>query len=211
MPAIIIAGMIVVARLFLIPCALLALSLPAAAKELLEVPASREMEKAGPASEAESHLDTLFAALAEARTADEAESVAGRINRELVTSNSPTVSLLMERALLAVSAEDYPLALDLLDSVVLLAPDFVEGWNKRATVYYLLDELNLSLNDIEQTLRLEPRHYGALIGFGLIMEKFEEKPAALKAYRKVLSIYPHNETATKHERDLSKDVEGVPL
>ncbi len=206
-----IAGMMFYARLFLSMSLCLAVPLVAHAQDmhdssLGEAPRTDERFEAP-----ESRLDSLFAELALARTSDEANVLAGRINRELGRSESATISLLMDRAVAAIGAKDYPLALDLLDSVILLAPTFAEGWNKRATVYYLQDDFNLALNDIEQTLRLEPRHYGALLGFGIIMQNFDRKAMALKIFRKVLEIYPHNETAESRVKDLSKEVEGVPL
>lgn len=205
-----IVGMMLLVRLTFAISFCLAMPLASQASDVTKSSRSVDAE-AMDAVGSESRLDTLFTALAGARSEGEANSLAGRINRELVHSESATISLLMERAIMAINARDYPLALDLLDSVILLSPNYVEAWNKRATVYFLQDELNLALNDIEQTLRLEPRHYGALLGFGMIMQKFDEKAVALKVFRKVLEIYPHNSTAQQRVDSLSKEVEGVPL
>jgi len=84
---------------------------------------------------AEPGVEQLFVLLKDAKTSQDAKGVAGRIAKVWLTSGSDTVDLLMERALIAVHAENYALALDLLDAVVLLKPDYTEGWNKRATVH----------------------------------------------------------------------------
>ena len=86
--------------------------------------------------------------------------------------------------------ENYPLALDVLDQVVLVKPDFAEGWNKRATVYYLLDDYAASLTDIRRTLALEPRHFGALAGLGMILEHTGHEERAIEVFRRALEINP---------------------
>ena len=75
--------------------------------------------------------------------------------------------------------------------VIRLAPNFAEGWNKRATVYYLMNKFDRSVKDIAQTLRLEPRHFGALSGLGLINQAIGQTGAAIKAYEQALDLNPH--------------------
>ena len=82
-------------------------------------------------------------------------------------------------------------ALNFFDEVIRLAPGFAEGWNKRATVFYLMKNLDRSVNDIAQTLRLEPRHFGALSGLGLINQALGHTKAAIRAYERALKINPH--------------------
>ena len=72
-----------------------------------------------------------------------------------------------------------------------MAPDFSEGWNKRATVYFLMKKFDQSVKDIAQTLRLEPRHFGALSGLGLINQAIGQTGAAIKAYEQALGLNPH--------------------
>ena len=82
-------------------------------------------------------------------------------------------------------------ALKSFDEIVKLAPEFAEGWNKRATVHYLLGNFDASLADIEKTLALEPRHFGALSGRGLIYSKLEDLERALAAFEAALEIHPN--------------------
>ena len=81
-------------------------------------------------------------------------------------------------------------ALSVFDEVVSSAPDYAEGWNKRATIHYMLDNLDHSLADIEATLRLEPNHFGALSGRGLVFIKRGEYENALAAFEDVLKVGP---------------------
>ena len=94
-------------------------------------------------------------------------------------SESPTVTLLMRRALEAVSQNRYQDSLDILANIVEIAPDYAEGWNKRATVLFLMQRYQESIKDVERTLALEPRHFGALSGPGLIYMALDEEAKAL--------------------------------
>ena len=98
----------------------------------------------------------------------------------------------------------YTVALALLDGLVKEESDFAEAWNRRATIHYLLGNYNQSLLDIEQALTLEPRHFGAISGIGMIMLKLGETDKALHAFERVLDISPHNVGATKSVKQLVK-------
>jgi len=71
-------------------------------------------------------------------------------------------------------------------------PDFAEAWNKRATVYYLIGDYEKSINDINQTLILEPRHFGAMDGLGLILIELKKYSYALNIYKEILKILPYS-------------------
>tara|TARA_B100001778_G_scaffold140146_1_gene115194 strand:+ start:107 stop:700 length:594 start_codon:yes stop_codon:yes gene_type:complete len=81
-------------------------------------------------------------------------------------------------------------AIDLFSKVIDESPDFAEGWNKRATVYFLLGDLNKSISDIEETLSLEPRHFGALDGLAEIYLLKDDLLSAAATYKKILEIIP---------------------
>ena len=88
------------------------------------------------------------------------------------------------------------------------APDFAEGWNARATAWFNMGRYGQSVADIQHTLALNPRHFGAMAGFGVILETLEKKEQALEVYRAVLAIHPHmqsvNEAATRLEAELAE-------
>ncbi len=95
-----------------------------------------------------------------------------------------------------------------MDEVVSLKPDFVEGWNRRATLYYLQNDYTRSMSDIEQVLAREPRHFGALAGLGMIMQELGDEKRALDAFRKALAINPHLEKVPDLVKTLTEKVEG---
>jgi tetratricopeptide (TPR) repeat protein len=108
----------------------------------------------------------------------------------------------------AMGAGDFATALQTFNAMVKLEPDFAEGWNKRATVHYLIDNYNASVADVQRTLALEPRHFGALSGLGLIYDALEEKKKALEAYRSALAVHPHLFGVKLRIKQLSKEIEG---
>jgi Tfp pilus assembly protein PilF len=103
------------------------------------------------------------------------------------------------------------LAIELLDRLVVLYPDWAEAWNQRATVFFLMDDHQRAMWDIAETLRREPRHYGAIAGMGLIFMQRGDKKHAYDAFERVLDIYPRLDTAKKAVEHLRIDVEGTKL
>ena len=155
-----------------------------------------------------SNLDTLFDALKIAPDESSAKAIEDRIWALWMVSGSDTCNILMSRAKMAADGQDYGLAVKLLDAVVELRPDYVEGWNRRATVYYLQKDYGHSLADIRQVLAREPRHFGALSGLGAIMQEIGDDKHALEAYRRALAIDPHLEHVGEVVKTLTEKVEG---
>ena len=153
-------------------------------------------------------LADLFKRLRTAADEENAELVAEAIDKIWRRSGSDTVDLLMARAGEMVQKEKLDVALDILDSVVAIAPDYPEGWNRRATVFYMKRDFRRSLDDLRRVLALEPRHFKAINGLGLIMQELGDKEAALQAFRQVLRIYPHAEDTQRLEQELAREVEG---
>jgi tetratricopeptide (TPR) repeat protein len=121
---------------------------------------------------------------------------------------SDTAALLMTRAKAAMDAQQVDVALKLLDAVVKLRPDYIEAWNRRATLYYLKNDYTHSLEDIEQVLVREPRHFGALAGLGMIMHDIGDEKRALDAFRKALALNPHLEKVPELVKQLTEKIEG---
>jgi tetratricopeptide (TPR) repeat protein len=153
-------------------------------------------------------LDFLFGALKAAPDEASAKHVEARIWAIWMQTPSDTAALLMLRAKAAMEAQQTNVAIKLLDSVIKLRPDYVEGWNRRATLYYLQNDYAHSLADIQQVLIREPRHFGALAGLGMIMQDIGDDKRALDAFRKALAINPHLEKVPELVKSLSEKVEG---
>lgn len=156
-------------------------------------------------------LDTLFADLKRSRDNNAAERLSTQIWREWADSGSDSINLMMEWAQRAMGARNFAAALDTLDQVVLLAPDFSEGWNKRATLHFMMEHPAKSMADIERTLALEPRHFGALAGMAEILRARGDDALALKAYERALEVYPMMRGAQQAVGELSDSLAGDKL
>jgi len=154
------------------------------------------------------NLDTLFQGLKIAPDEDSAKAIEDRIWALWVVSGSDTCNLLMSRVKDATDDKDYGLAIKLLDAVIDLKPDYVEAWNRRATVHYLEQDYGHALADIREVLTREPRHFGAWSGLGMMLEDLGDEKHALEAYRKALAIDPHLENIPEVVRKLTEKVEG---
>ena len=177
---------------------------PAPRKKLPEAPA--KLPKVG--ADKTRGLDFLFGALKAAPDEDSAKAVEARIWSIWLQTPSDTAALLMMRAKAATDAKQLDLAVKLLDAVIKLRPDYVEAWNRRATLYYLQNDYTRSLTDIQQVLAREPRHFAALAGLGMIMQDLGDDKRALDAFRKALAINPHLERVPDLVKTLSEKVEG---
>lgn len=153
-------------------------------------------------------LDLLFSALKAAPDDDTARQVEARIWAIWAVTPSDTAALLAARAKVAMENQKLDVALSLLDVVVRLRPDYIEAWNRRATVYYLKNDYARSLADIRQVLAREPRHFGALAGLGMIMQDVGDEKRALQAFRQALAVDPRLEKVPDMVKSLTQKVEG---
>jgi tetratricopeptide (TPR) repeat protein len=154
------------------------------------------------------NLDRLFEALKVAPDDDSAKYVENRIWAIWLGSTSDTANLLMGRAKTAADAKDYDLAIKLLNAVIDIKPDFVEAWNRRATVYYSKKDFGRALADIQEVLAREPRHFGALSGLGIILQELGDEKHALEVFRRALAIHPHLERVPDLVKKLSDKIDG---
>src|SRR5258708_20159535 len=153
-------------------------------------------------------LDFLFGALKAAPDEASAKHVEARIWATWMQTPSDTAALLMLRAKAAMDAQQMDVALKLLDAVVKLRPDYVEAWNRRATLFYLNNDYAHSLAHIRQVLVREPRHFGALAGLGMIMQDIGDAKRALEPFRKAVGINPPLEEAPGVDKILSQEVQA---
>jgi tetratricopeptide (TPR) repeat protein len=154
------------------------------------------------------NLDFLFGALKAAPDEVSAKHVEERIWALWLVSTSDTANLLMTRVKRAVEAEKLDLAIRLLDSIIEIRPQFVEAWNRRATVFFLRKDYANALADLRQVLAREPRHFGALAGLGMILQDMGDDKDALEAYRRALAVHPHLNGVAEKVKTLSEKVEG---
>ena len=162
------------------------------------------------ADQGDPELDALFKDLGKAEDASAARRLEGRIwQRWLLAPDAESQELILQIESTMRSGL-LEAALDAADALVERAPDYAEGWNKRATVRYLIGDYDGSIEDIRRTLLLEPRHFGAISGLGLIYLRQNDKVAALAAFEHVLEISPSSSnalaTAERVRRELESDI-----
>ncbi len=162
----------------------------------------------GAAGQGDPRLDVLFDKLKSTADVVEARSIEKSIWRVWLLSGDAKVDSIMARGLRAMTFRDHAAALGMFDQIVNRAPGFAEGWNKRATIYYMLGNYDASVADIERTLALEPRHFGALSGLGLIRLAQGNETAALEAFDAALAVHPNLSGADSHIRKLRQRVRG---
>ncbi len=154
-----------------------------------------------------SSLDDCFNRLAQAMSEDEAQKIEEVIWRLWTSSGQSLVDSLLSSASNTMSNGQFATALALLNGIIEKVPNFAEGWNKRATLYYLIGEYDLAVSDITQTLDLEPRHFGALSGLGMIYLHWSEKEKALRAFEDALAVHPHLSGARSAVENIKKSLE----
>lgn len=177
----------------------------------IAAPASGEPPQGTGGNDREARLDRLFDKLASAKSAEDAKRFEHTIDELWGRSGSDTADLLTLRAEELVAGEDQEGALKLLDAALQAKPDYAEGWNKRATLYFLRGDYVSAMSAIRETLRYEPRHYGAWAGLGRILEQTGDNRKALDAYRRALAIHPHLDGLKDEVDKLATKLRGEEL
>lgn len=153
-------------------------------------------------------LSDLYALLATAESETAAKAIAEGIERVWIYSGSPTVDLLLGRATKAVTEKNYDSALKFLDHVLEQAPDFTEGWNRRAYVHFQRNELALALGDLRRTLALDPNHFKALDGLSQVLREIGHKKAALSVLERLQEVHPYWPGTAQAIEEIAREVEG---
>jgi tetratricopeptide (TPR) repeat protein len=162
------------------------------------------------ADQRDRRLTGLFDRLKVTQSELEARALEADIWRIWSETDDAEATALLGRGVQAMGGGNFPQALAVFNVVVQRWPDFAEGWNKRATVYFLMDQFEASVADIEKTLALEPRHFGALSGLGQIDLALGRKDAAIKVFGAALAIDPHLQGVKAALEGLKKESEGNP-
>ncbi len=137
------------------------------------------------------------------------------IEREVVRawslSGSSSMDLLLQRGRDALETGDYDVAVEHFTALTDHAPEFAEGFNGRATAYFHLERYGPALADLERVLALNPDHFSALTGLGIILEELGYKAEALEAFRASMAIHPHRDDVISAVERLEKEVGGQQL
>jgi tetratricopeptide (TPR) repeat protein len=175
---------------FLIALTLVAhIAVPPGLARAQDTPQSPAAAEAKPESDAQA-LDSLYRRLALAKDPAESQGIVALITRRQLQSGSDTADLLMARAIAAMGTGQVDVSMPILDAIIALQPNWAEAWNRRATARFLAEDERGSMADIAHVLALEPRHFGALSGMGMILEHRGFDDDALRAYSQALAIAP---------------------
>ena len=174
------------------------------------LPALLLMATAAQADQTDPRLGPLFDQLKAAPDAVAAGTIEIEIWRLWSTTPDPDSEALLARGSAAMGAGDMRTARAALDLLVTREPGFAEAWNKRATLLYLIGDDDGSMADVRRTLALEPRHFGALSGLGLINARHERPEAALHSFEAALAIHPFLPGARANVEALREQLKGDP-
>lgn len=163
-----------------------------------------------PAAAQVDRLDGLFDSLRDPGTTDW-QRVEDEIERRLAFSGSASADLLLRRGMEALETGDYAAAIDHLTALVDHAPDFAEGWNSRASAYFLAGLYGPAMQDLTRALVLEPRDFRALMGLGIMLEETDQPLRALAAFRAAAEINPQNPDIQAAIGRLERATEGTAL
>ncbi|MBX9759234.1 MAG: hypothetical protein K2Y29_10710 [Beijerinckiaceae bacterium] len=153
-------------------------------------------------------LDELFERLAASKDEEEADGIAGAIERVFQRSGSDTADLLMSRALSALHRKENKTAVDVLDKLVAIEPEWAEAWSQRATARFMEGDRAGAVEDLGQALSREPRHFGALAGLGSILYNMGFEKRALEVFRRSLAVRPHQDEVKQMIDKLAPEVDG---
>ena len=144
------------------------------------------------ADQNDARLENLFEILSKTESDIQINEVTSSIWDIWYETNDPSIEADFYRGLESMRTGDLIMAVAFFTRVIDKNPNFAEGWNKRATVYYMLGKFDSSMMDIHETLKLEPRHFGAMDGMGLIFIHLEQFDKAIAIYDQMLKIFPNN-------------------
>ncbi|WP_245269525.1 tetratricopeptide repeat protein [Allorhizobium undicola] len=189
---------------------LLLCGLPTFAAHALDKPADIErIESSDAAALAQKPVEELLDELKRERKPDSAKVISGAIQAAWGDSGSATANLLMQWAADAIKKKNNAAALDFLDQIIVLKPDYAEVWYRRATLHYAMDNYGKAVSDLNHALQLQPRHFAALSSLATILTDMGRDAKALQAWQDYLSIYPADRAAQEAVSTLSEKLSGT--
>ena len=143
----------------------------------------------------DSRLDALFVTLKQTADGQVIRITENRIWSIWLQHSNSTVVELMQLGSTRMNGQMYSEALLIYNRIIENFPDYAEAWNQRATLYYMVGNHDASIADIEKVLSLEPRHFGALSGLGLVYIQREELGKAKQAFEELIAVHPNSPNA----------------
>ena len=154
-------------------------------------------------------LDSLFSSLQSPQTTPgKARRITAEIWDHWLRAATPRAQELMDLGIAHMNEFALEQAAQIFTALIKIAPAYAEAWNKRATVFYMMGEYELSTSDVKETLRLEPRHFGAISGQGLIYMQVDRKAEALYWFRRALSVNPFMQGVQQNVELLEQSLNG---
>ena len=171
-------------------------------------PDAKQRQTGRPTPRAPESDEQLLGRLAKAPDRRAARAIERELRARWNHSDSPSADLLLKRVDQAIEAHDMDTAREIAVKLTEIAPDFAEGWHRRATLAAQKDDFPDAIESLRKVLALQPKHFIALAELGQILEEFDDKTRALDAYRKAKELDPFIDGLDDRIRQLSKEVEG---
>lgn len=156
-------------------------------------------------------LDGLYATLRMAENPKAASVIAEQIERIWEHSGSNTADIMLQRAKKAIEQKNYDLALDLLDHLIPLKPDWAEVYHRRAVVFFLIKDEDSAMRDLRTVLAKDPNHFQALAGLGLLLQRTGNEKAAFAAFSRAVEVHPYLEDLAEKVTKMRDMIEGQPI
>ncbi len=150
------------------------------------------------ADQTDDRLGDLFAVLQETENVRTIQMTESQIWEIWLQHPNADVQQLILVGTQRMNAQRYAEAMVAFNRLIESFPNYAEGWNKRATLNYILGNLDASISDIEKTLELEPRHFGALSGLGVVLIQRKELSKAKQAFENLIEVHPNSPNAKQN-------------
>ena len=154
--------------------------------------------------QSDTRLPNLFQELYDSTNDSQINQITRKIWNIWHETNDIKIEADFYRGMESLRTRDFIMSIAFFTRVIEEKPNFAEAWNKRATVYYMMGDFDKSMYDINETLKLEPRHFGAMDGMGLIFMHLHQYEKAIKIYEQMLEIFPNNQTIKNKKKLMEK-------
>jgi tetratricopeptide (TPR) repeat protein len=158
------------------------------------------------ADQTDGRLNELFATLSSSSDMTTIRSTENEIWEIWFAHPSNDVEQLMQMGVARMNGNRQPEAMLIFNQLIGSFPSYAEAWNRRATLHYVLGNFEESISDIENVLSLEPRHFGALSGLGLVYLQMNQLAKAKQAFEALIEVHPNSPNARENLKKISEDL-----